>query len=138
MSIEGRIAVDINFTDSATGAASSVKKIQLAGATAYSTGKVAVVSGTCSTSDTTITLASVGYTNAAGSAVSFSSVSRAALVVSGTNAVVMHANLLDNNPALWSVSGAHAVTGYSTNATVAVLHTINAGTAAYTAVFYGS
>jgi hypothetical protein len=83
VSIEGRIAIDVNFTDTSTaGGASSVKKISLVDTTAYSSGKVAIVTGTCGTAGVTINPAALTYKDASGAAVSMSAV-RLAVGVSG-------------------------------------------------------
>ena len=139
MSIEGRIAVDINFTDSATvGGASSVKKIQLVDATQYSSGKVAIITGTCSTAGVTLTPASLDYVGADGSAVAFSSVSRVAFV--GDKHIKMYQgvfNLGQAEPNQVAVVG-NPYAGDSL-ATVSFASSFASnGTAVYTAVFYGT
>jgi hypothetical protein len=81
MSIAGRIAIDVNFADSsdATGV-QSLKKILLVDTSSYSSGKVALVTGTVGTAAITINTANLSpaYRDAAGQAVSFASVSRIA------------------------------------------------------------
>ena len=138
MSIEGRIAVDVNFTDSATGAASSVKKIQLVDATAYSSGKVAIVTGTFGTAAVNVAVVSPNYTNASGDAVVFSAVDRIAFAASGTKRVIA-LGAIDSTPTLVSSGGIPAASKFGTGSTsIDVYVDATAGTAAFTAVFYGS
>ena len=72
MSIEGRIAIDVNFADSsdATGV-QSLKKISLVDTSSYSSGKVAIVTGTCGTAAVSIALAPTSYRDSSGSGVWF-------------------------------------------------------------------
>lgn len=79
MSIEGRIAIDIGFTDTHT--ASSVQNAQRIAFTStdsYSSGKVAVLSGTLGTAAVAIALQPTTFRDASGSLVSFNNVSRVA------------------------------------------------------------
>lgn len=80
MPISGRFAIDAEFSDTAeSGITKNTKRLSLKGADAYTTGSVAIVSGTCSTSSiASITISSVAYTDSSGSPVSFSSVRRVA------------------------------------------------------------
>jgi hypothetical protein len=83
MSIEGRIAVDVSFADSATSSGvQSLSRLTLVETTAYATGKVALVAGTCGTAAVAISVAPSTYKDATGSAVSFSTVSRFAFASS--------------------------------------------------------
>ena len=67
MSVSGRIAIDVEFIDRTTTAAgSSVNTITLRDATEYTSGKVAIVTGTVGTSAVTINGNSLSYRNAAG------------------------------------------------------------------------
>jgi len=79
MSIEGRIAIDVNFADSsdATGV-QSLKKISLVDTKSYSSGKVALVTGTVGTATVSINTANLSpaYRDASGQVVQFSNVSR--------------------------------------------------------------
>jgi hypothetical protein len=141
MSLEGRIAIDVNFTDTSTaGGASSVKKISLVDTVPYTSGKVAVVTGTVGTSAVAISVTNLSYKNAAGGAVAFtSSVSRVAFAASGTNSWA----LSDATTGMKVVSsdGAVAVSRQSGNGSVSVeqfLLVAGTPTAYYTAVFYGS
>jgi hypothetical protein len=137
MSIEGRIAVDVSFADSATSSGvQSLKKISLTDTTSYTTGKVAIVTGTIGTAITNINFSSVSYKNASGSDVSFSKVQRiafsatplafldsAAAVGGGDNVLVSQ----HNEATLVDGREGGQVSIYTTS-----------GTASYTLVLYGT
>jgi hypothetical protein len=81
MSVSGRIAIDVEFLDrTATAAGSSLNTLTLRDATEYTSGKVAIVTGTVGTTALVISTANLSppYRDAAGQAVSFASVSRIA------------------------------------------------------------
>ena len=83
MSIEGRIAIDVGFTDSGSSTGvQSVKRISLTSTDAYTAGKVAVVAGTCGTAAVSITFVP-GYRDADGALVTFYGVTRFAFASSG-------------------------------------------------------
>ena len=83
MSIEGRIAVDAAFSDTSTGTGvQSLKRLSLVSTDTYTTGKVAVISGTCGTAYVTVDVAPSTYNDADGSAVSFATVTRFAFAAS--------------------------------------------------------
>ena len=66
-SIEGRIAVDVSFADKAiVDGVQSLKKITLADTQAYTTGKVAIVTGTCGTAISFLSWTQPPYTNSSG------------------------------------------------------------------------
>jgi len=135
MSIEGRIAIDVDFADKdETADAQSLKKISLTDTTTYSTGKVAAFSGTCGTA--AITLMSGGdtsYRDSAGSTVGFSTI-----VAIGMKAASGRVRFYNGFTEYNVPSGRVAVvppdsatpTGFSVNTT--------AGTASYTLVLYGT
>ena len=79
MPINGRINVDVLFHD--TDGTASLKVVSLEDSTEYTTGKVAVVSGTVGTAQQSIVISS--YRDAAGQEVSFTTVERVALQSSG-------------------------------------------------------
>lgn len=62
MAIDGRINVDVLFHD--TDGTASLKVVSLEGSTSHTSGKVAIVTGTCGTSQQSISTAS--YRDAAG------------------------------------------------------------------------
>ena len=136
MSIEGRIAIDVNFTDTSTaGGASSVKKISLVDTQAYSSGKVAIVTGTVgSAQDAYIYFSAMSYVNAAGATQTMTP-TRVALSVSGALATVA-----DNAVSLsrTNVNGSAASVAQLCPLSQHLQMFTTAGTAAYTAVFYGT
>jgi hypothetical protein len=74
MSVEGSISVAVDFNDTSDGeGVDTLKKIRLASIDTYTTGKVAVVSGTCGTALVVISGAPSSYEDASGSAVNFTS-----------------------------------------------------------------
>ena len=85
MSIEGRIAIDVGFTDSATSTGvQSVKRIAITSTDAYTAGKVAVVAGTCGTAAVAVNVYSpLSYRDADGNPVTFDAVTRFAFASSG-------------------------------------------------------
>jgi hypothetical protein len=83
MSIEGRIAVDVGFTDSASSdGVQAVKRLALTSTDSQTTGKVAIVTGTCGTAAVAIAVAPSTYRDADGSLVSFTTVDRFAFAAS--------------------------------------------------------
>jgi hypothetical protein len=135
MSIEGRIAIDVNFADSsdATGV-QSLKKISLVDTTSYSTGKVAAFSGTCGTAQLALMSGGdTGYRDAAGSTVAFSTIVAVAMQAAhgrvrfynGLTDYFIPANRAAVVPPISSVP-----TGFTVETT--------AGTATYTLVLYGT
>ena len=136
MSIEGRIAVDVSFADSATSAGvQSLKKITLTDTTPYTSGKVAIVTGTAGTAGASISIPPA-YRNADGSLSTLVAPSRVAFSATGGNLVrLSDANLLS----LQSKSGAVSVSDMEPaddSLSIQVIGT--AGTASYTLVLYGT
>ena len=79
MSIEGRIAIDVSFSDTASGTGmQALKRLALTSTDAYASGKVALITGTMTTAGASINLAPTTYEDASGAAVSFASVSQLA------------------------------------------------------------
>jgi len=74
MAINGRINVDVLFHD--TDGTTSLKVVSLEDSTEYTTGKVAIVTGTVGTAAVAISTQPSSYKDASGSLVSFSSVER--------------------------------------------------------------
>ena len=140
MSIEGRIAIDIGFTDTYTaGSVQSVQRISLTSTDAYATGKVAVLSGTATTASLQIASYSVTptYRDASGNVVTFNVVRRVMFSWSGTN----RRTLTDseyNNFKLASAAGAVSLTEFSPSDTVAPLISSGTETGTYTIVLYGT
>lgn len=142
MSLLGRFAIDVNFTDSTLGnLTKSVKTVALQHATEYSSGKVAVVTGTVGTAVVTVDCNAPAFTDSSGAAVTFSSISRVAFSATGAANVRCASDQTD--------SLGYAMTVYSRANQIAVSESIEdnefeigvvgtSGTASYTLVLYGS
>lgn len=136
MSVIGRFATDIQFSDSTTTtAAKSLKSITLQHATEYTFGKVAVVSGTCGsgTAAVSVALSPTVYKNAAGDAVSFATVDRVAFAASQAGLVRLAGT---GNFSLYSRANQVASSDVLEAGSFTVSTT--AGTSAWTLVLYGS
>lgn len=137
MSVEGTISIDVQFRDttSSTGV-QSLKTVTLRDATEYSTGKVAIVTGTVGTADVTVAIAPTSYKNSSGETVSFSCVDRVAVSTSrdfivseiGAAAVVF---CKPNGSALFCTEGCGGDG-------IQLSPNYTAGTASYTMVLYGT
>ncbi len=138
MSIRGTVIVDTTCTDSATASGvETVKTIAIQTSDEYTSGKVAVVSGTCGTSAVTITLSAPGYTAASGTAVSFSNVSRLVFSATGT-ALVKCVGGATGKPLVLSRAEQGAVSEVgATETSLQISVDATAGTASYTLVMYG-
>ena len=135
MTLEGRIAVDVSFSDSTSSAGvQALKRLSLTSTDAYSSGKVAVLTGTVGTAAVTLTMNPTTYKDSSGAAVAFTVISRMAFKSSGP-ATVFDASTDANIPsdgnavAVWSPQGNQGddvqVQGVG-------------GTCTYTLVIYGS
>jgi nitrogenase molybdenum-iron protein alpha/beta subunit len=139
--VKGRFGIDVLFTDSTVaGGAKSLKTITLQHATEYDAGKVAVVSGTCGTAVVSVPVAPTTYRNAAGSLVSFASVSRVAFSATGAAMVACDGSggCGENDWTIYSRAGQVAVSEAVETASFSINVMGTAGTAAYTLVMYGS
>ena len=142
--VKGRIAVDVQFTDSTSSeGVQSLKTVTLQDATEYTTGKVAVVTGTCGTQ--AVIVATIGsalsYRDASGSQVVFSSFDRMAF--SGSQGLVLAGAGQYADVSLCSTEGRVAVCDKPPpDLVVPVSGSLNmrtkSGTASYTIVLYGS
>jgi hypothetical protein len=137
MSIEGRIAIDVSFSDTASGTGmQALKRLALTSTDAYASGKVALITGTCGTATVTIALAPTTYEDASGAAVSFASVSQIAFSCSRRAWV-------SESPSsrLFSSGGNRVAVGepYSTAvSSVSVFVDYTSGTASYSLVVVGT
>ena len=131
MSIEGRIAVDIGFTDlHTTEGVQSVQRIALAETESYATGKVAVLSGTLGTAIVSISVQPTNYRDASGALVSFSSVSRVIFQSSqGVNISDGGNSVVAQNLCIFNMSGVGPFD---------LQPAYTSGTASYTLVLYGT
>jgi hypothetical protein len=139
-SVRGTISVDVAFTDSTTvSGAQSLKTIVLRDATEYTTGKVAIFTGTVGTaSNSSVSLAPPmlpSYRDSTGEEVNISIVSRIAFQASRECTVVNPSSPSDS---LRSRGGV-ALTDWPGNALFFDISAVfTAGTASYTLVVYGS
>ena len=131
MSIEGRIAIDIGFTDLHTASAvQSVQRIALTATDSYTTGKIAVLSGTLGTAVVTLSVQPTNYRDASGALVSFSSVSRAIFQASeGVNIGDGGNSLTGQKLCVFSTSGTPSID---------LQPAYTSGTASYALVLYGT
>jgi hypothetical protein len=134
MAINGRINVDVLFHD--TDGTTSLKVVSLEGATEYTSGKVAIVSGTCGTAALNISIPPTGYKDAAGNASTLSLPSRVAFSATGSNRV----QLTDADAlSLFSKGGSVSVSDKAaSDDNLSVQVTGTAGTASFTLVLYGT
>jgi hypothetical protein len=135
MTLEGRISIDAAFSDSASATGTqSLKRLVLTSTDAYSSGKVALVSGTCGTAAVAIAVAPSTYKDSTGSAVSFASVSRFAFAASAAAVCSEAAG------AGVAISGGNrvAVCDSRSGGTAGFNVSAYSGTASYSLVIYGS
>lgn len=132
MSINGRTNVDIVFHD--LDGTSSIKVVELESSDLLSTGKVALVSGTHGPSTHTIPHNNTGYYNAAGSQVSFSSITRIGLRASRPM------TLTDNqgDVTIRSDAGRVSFSDCEANSSLTLTPLYTSGTASYTVFLYGT
>jgi len=141
MSVKGRFGIDVQFTDSTTeSGVQSLKSLTLSHASEYDGDKVAILSGTCGTATVTIPLSPTTYRNAAGTLVSFASVSRVAFSATGAKLVALDGigGCGVNDWTIYSRANQIAVSEAveTSQFTVNVFDT--AGTAAFTLILYGA
>jgi hypothetical protein len=133
MSIEGRINVDVLVHDK--DGTASLKVTSLQDSRAYTTGKVAIVSGTVGTSAVTIQVAPTAYRDASGALVSFFEIERY-VIKSGPAALVV------NNPTVTVDANSLSIvsSSYGDFGDAGQLPTVraNAGTSSYTIAMYGT
>jgi len=138
MAVSGTINVSASFLDSATETSSeSKKKITLASADLYESGKVAVVSGTCGTVPVSVPINLTAYRNASGQLVAMNDATRAAFSASGEKFVQLVPD--DNQRLLISRRSSVAVSdiiGPLNDAGFSVSVIDTAGTSAWTLVLY--
>lgn len=135
--VRGRIAIDVQFADStASGGVQSLKTLTLQDATEYTSGKVAIVTGTVGTAAVVVQTQPTTYKNATGEFVSFESMSRIAFAATGKLC-----NCGDvNEMSIASNNGHVAATlvNLPGGDTFVVTPDQPAGTASYTLVIYGT
>jgi hypothetical protein len=134
--VTGTVSVNVEFRDTTTSSGvQSLKTVTLREATEYTSGKVAIITGTAGTSAVNLgTLGTTTYRNASGSVVSFSAVTRLAFSWSGSSERVVTEQ--ESFFVLRSKSGSVAVTD-APNSVVAPEISSGVGTGTYTIVLYG-
>ena len=133
--VKGRIAVDVQFTDSTTSSGvQSLKTVTLQDATEYTSGKVAVVTGTCGTAAVSVAISPSVYRNSAGSLVSFATIERVAFSASLNASVDVAHRTGGGDNVITSRDGQVAVVD---TPGVTFVYT-TAGTASFTLVIYGT
>lgn len=135
MSIEGRIAIDVSFSDTASDTGmQALKRLALTSTDAYTSGQMVLVSGTCGTANVAIALAPTTYRDASGALVSFASVSRYAFSCS------RRAMLTDGSMYVY-VDGSRAGVfdaGNTAASSVTIDPQFTSGTASYSLVIVGT
>ena len=134
MSINGSISVNALFHD--TDGTTSLKIVSLKSSEEYTTGKVAVVSGTVGTNAAAIYYTNTAYKDASGSAVSFTTVQRIAFSASPLAYLDAAAALGGGDIVLASRS--NQVTLIDAREGIQSFVYTTAGTASYTLVLYGT
>jgi hypothetical protein len=137
--VKGTISVDLAFTDSTTvSGAQSLKTITMRDATEYTTGKVAVVTGTVGTAAVSLYavdgsgLANL-YKNANGDAIG--AISPALIALKASNTVIVE----DTDLGLFKmVSSNNLIASCSALGSSAGQIFANAGTASYTVILYAT
>jgi hypothetical protein len=149
MSVEGSISVAVDFNDTYEETAVDVlKKVRLESQDAYTTGKVAIVSGTCSTTATVINALAPGYIGPNGEAVTFSAVSRIGFIanaranVTGTGALnSLKLSSQNNRVAISEIPEGTTGGGGGPTYDLYVARSLGlfeSGTASYTVFIYGT
>jgi hypothetical protein len=138
MAINGRINVDVLFHD--TDGTTSLKVVSLEGSTEYTSGKVAIVSGTCGTANVTVATSPSTFRDASGAIVDFD-----------TNEGIIRRFAFSATGSLASCQNQAGAQAFSSGGRVSVTDTGNmqageefvirtevSGTAAWTLVIYGT
>jgi hypothetical protein len=134
--VRGTISVDVVFTDStATAGGSSLNTIALRDATEYTSGKVAIVTGTVGTTAVTISGSSLPYRNAAGQFVTFNEYSRIAFQ-SSRDCTATDGDSPDNR--CRSLGNVSLCDWNPIGSSIDIEPKFTAGTASYTLVLYGT
>ena len=132
MAIDGRINVDVLFHD--TDGTTSLKVVSLEDSAAYTTGKVAIVTGTVGTTEVSVSISPGTYRDASGAIVNFTSVSRFAFVATPGGIAFQEGDI----GKVVSLDGQLAITSSNSASADDFLVSSAAGTASYTIVIYGT
>ena len=138
MAIDGRINVDVLFHD--TDGTTSLKVVSLEDSTAYTTGKVAIVTGTCGTTNVTVETSPSTFRDASGAIVDFDTddgiIQRFAFSATGSLAYC------ENQAGARAFSAGGRVSVNDAGSMQAgeefAIRTYTSGTAAWTLVIYGT
>ena len=130
MTISGRLSIDALVHD--TTSTTSLKALSLESSESVTSGKVAIVTGTCGTSAASIAVAPSVYVDSAGSAVTFATVTR--VVLQGTAGLKFTASSVT----AYSGSTQCAAFALSGHTTAAVNVAAVTGTATYTIILVGT
>lgn len=129
MALDGRINVDVLFHD--TDGTTSLKVVSLEDSTAYTTGKVAIVAGTCGTTEVALYSSGVtDYKNAAGDSVTINNIELVAFRATG-----QRVRFYDGYAERYASGG---VVNVAQPEGVSMSVYTTAGTASYTLVLYGT
>lgn len=134
--VRGRIAIDVQFWDrTSTEGVQSLKTISLQDSTEYTTGKVAVVSGTVSTAGAFIDSTDLGYRGSDGSVVVIADIDAIAFSATGSPASAS----VQGGPTIESQAGSVSVSSLVNQADSVFIDVVGtSGTASYTLVIYGT
>jgi len=132
MALDGRINIDVLFHD--TDGTASLKVVSLEDSTAYTTGKVAIVTGTCGTASVNVEIAPSVYRDSGGNLVSFSSIDRVAFAANPLSKCFP----TGQDELIISSGNRVAVTEIQNAVVFEVARVGTAGTASYTLVLYGT
>ena len=132
MSIEGRINIDCLFHDK--DGTASLKVVSLNDSQEYTTGKVAIVSGTVGTSQVSFNTYAPAYRDSSGSLVTFSTLSRVVFSYSGSTAKKLLD--IDGNFLLSSRNSEPAASSITGNVDAVI--DPGSGTGTYTIILYGT
>jgi hypothetical protein len=141
-SVRGTISVDVAFTDSTTvSGAQSLKTITLRDATEYTTGRVAIATGTVGSASVSVQTSPSAYLDASGAAVDFDTdegfIRRIAFQAVGTRCKLDYqgGDLAYSSGAVSVIDTLGVVTGGDV---LTIARDTTAGTASYTLVIYGT
>jgi hypothetical protein len=130
--VSGTISVNVEFLDTTTSSGvQSMKTVTLRNAKEYTTGNVAIVTGTVGTATIQVNPANLGYKNSTGNAVQFTSVHRIAFVSTGDRTKCFFDDL-----SIESSNGLAAICN-GIDGEIINIET-RSGTASYTIVLYGT
>lgn len=137
--VSGTISVNVEFRDStASSGVQSLKTIALREATEYTTGKVAIVTGTVGTAALTLfsNVVPITYKDSSGETVVFSSSSIKRVVASSPQRVEVFVSGPDSS--FMSVDGRASVVATPGDVDFITVAARPSGTASYTIVLYGT